>query len=49
MRNTFEEVEVAAIHSHPYAMPYESDRPILICRRLKKPVEAAWQNIKHYD
>ena len=49
MRNMFEEVEVATIHSHPYAMPYESDSPILICRRLKEPVEEVLQKIKHYD
>lgn len=45
----FDDVRQAAVHTHPYAMPYESDLPIYICRTLKYPVESIWAKTKHYD
>ncbi|HUX06842.1 MAG TPA: glycosyltransferase family 39 protein [Acidobacteriota bacterium] len=45
----FKEVEIAAIHRHPFAMLYESNRPILVCRGLKTPVEKLWQLIKSFN
>ena len=43
MERDFEEVqEVALIHSD-YAMPYENDLPVLICRKLRRPVQEMWK------
>jgi hypothetical protein len=49
LRRAFESVEIDAVHSNPYAMPYESDRPIFLCRGLKEKVEEAWERVKHYE
>ncbi len=43
MREAWEQVEVAGRFSHPYAMPYEQRRPILVCRGLRFPLEVAWR------
>jgi len=38
---TFEAVELAAVHRHPWAMPYESDLPIWVCRGWRVDPQAA--------
>jgi hypothetical protein len=43
----FEEVELAASHRHPYAMPYENV-DIFICRGLKIPMKELWKRAKRY-
>jgi len=32
----------------PYAMPYERDRPILLCRGMRPPLPQLWPAFKHY-
>jgi hypothetical protein len=44
----YEEVTLFAVHSHPYAMPYESDLPIWICRRPKVTLEQIWPRVRSY-
>ena len=44
-----ESVTSAAIHTNEYAMPYENNLNIFICRGLKWPLEEVWQNAKHYN
>jgi hypothetical protein len=44
----YEEVTLFAIHRHPYAMPYESDLPIWICRRPKVTLKQIWPLVKSY-
>jgi hypothetical protein len=44
----YEEVTLFAIHSHPYAMPAENDRPIFICRRPKLSLKKIWPRVKSY-
>lgn len=48
MREAWEQVEVAGRFSHPYAMPYEQRRPILVCRGLRFPLETAWRMGRTY-
>jgi hypothetical protein len=33
----------------PFVMPYEHDRPIILCRDLRKPLPESWPDFKHYD
>ncbi len=49
LHDTFESVIPAAQIVAPYAMPYETRRPICICRGLKVSLDAAWKDGKHYE
>jgi hypothetical protein len=44
----FEEVVPAGRFSHPYAMPYRNDYPIVICRRAKQSAGDIWPLTKGY-
>ena len=44
----FEEVVLAGRFSHPYAMPYRNDSPIVICRRAKQSAGAIWPLTKEF-
>ena len=48
-RRGFEEVEYVAHSQSKYAMPYENNLPIFVCRRLKKPIEEVWPRTKNYS
>jgi dolichyl-phosphate-mannose-protein mannosyltransferase len=45
---SLESVERAGTFSHSWNMPYESDLPILIGRRLRMPWREIWPNTKKY-
>lgn len=40
--------EVGRFGSSPYAMPYEVNRPIVICRNMHPPLAQLWPRFKHY-
>ncbi|HEX3475077.1 MAG TPA: hypothetical protein VHT91_08550 [Kofleriaceae bacterium] len=40
---------VAATVGVPYAMPYERDRPILVCRGLQGGLRGRWPELVHID
>jgi hypothetical protein len=42
LRDGFRTVEVGPRLDSPYAMPYETEQPILVCRGLKWPLLEAW-------
>jgi hypothetical protein len=44
----FESVELAMVHTSEYAMPFETNLPIYVCRRAKAPVETIWPKVKFY-
>ncbi len=48
-RQLFDRVEVAGMHRSRYAMPYENDLPIFICRGLKLPLDEVWPRTKNYS
>lgn len=48
LRGSFEQVEIAGQVESPYAMPFETRRPIHVCRGLKVPLDAAWREGKLY-
>lgn len=33
----------------PYAMPYDNNKPICLCRKMKYTIEEIWPLTKHYD
>jgi hypothetical protein len=39
---------VARFGTSPYAMPYEHDRPIVVCRGMHPPLPIVWPQFKHY-
>lgn len=44
----FEEVTEVARFTHPYAMGYENDYPLFLCRGLKMPIHDVWPALKTY-
>jgi hypothetical protein len=42
-------IETADTFGVPYAMPYETDRPILLCRGLRANLSATWYRFKRYQ
>lgn len=44
----FESVELAATISCGYCLPYENNLNIYVCRRIKKPIQELWPELKHY-
>jgi len=44
----YEEVTLFAVHSNKYAMPFETDLPIWICRRPKVTLEQIWPQVKSF-
>jgi hypothetical protein len=39
---------VAKYGTSPYVMPYEHERPILVCRGMHPPLPIVWPQFKHY-
>lgn len=48
-RRTCASVEAAGFHTHPYAMRYESDLTIFVCRDFRVPFDEVWRAVRHYD
>ena len=48
MKTQFDKVEQAGIIDTPYAMPYETDRPIYVLRGPKIPFATIWPTLKAY-
>ena len=44
----FDSVVLAATHRHKYAMPYETELPIYICKKPKIPLKDVWPSVRHY-
>jgi hypothetical protein len=47
-RRSFREVAEVARHTSQYAMPYESDLPIFLCRGLKVKLQDVWPGLKSF-
>jgi len=44
----FADVRRAAVAGTPYAISYEQDLPVMVCRRLRFPIGQIWPRLKHY-
>lgn len=47
--SSLEEVKVVAVHKSKYAMPYENNLSIFVCRGLKRSIKEIHSSDKHYD
>ncbi len=41
-------VEVGRVQN-PYAMPYENDKPVVLCRGLRTSLRDLWPRLKHFE
>lgn len=48
-KEDFEEVNQVATHHSRYAMPYESNLPVFVCRKPKSTFQEQWPGAKHYE
>jgi hypothetical protein len=49
LEETFEQVELAATVVSPYARPSETDLPIFIGRKPRRPLKEVWPGTRHFD
>ena len=49
VRKSFDQVELAATITHPYAIPHENNLPVFVCRRPKRPLKEIWPEVKCYS
>jgi hypothetical protein len=45
----FQSVELAAVTSHPYAMAWETNQPVFVCRKPVSPLKKLWPRFKGYS
>jgi hypothetical protein len=45
---SYEEVEQVGETDEPYAMPYENHQPILVAKKLRRPMEQIWPTTKDF-
>jgi 4-amino-4-deoxy-L-arabinose transferase-like glycosyltransferase len=45
----FGSIEIAGRITNPYAMPYETDKPIYVLRNMKMRLEDFWPKVKSYN
>ena len=48
-KTQFRSVEQAGFIDTPYAMPYETGKPIYVLRDAKVPLDTMWPELKHYE
>ncbi len=48
-RARFQSVELATIFRNPYAMPYENNLRIYVCRGIRRPLAALWPKLRNYS
>jgi len=48
-RARFRSVQLAAIFRNSYAMPYENNVPIYVCRGIREPLAALWPKLRDYS
>lgn len=49
MEGLFQSVTLAGHIDTPYAMPYETNKPIYILRGARTPLPAVWPSLKHFE
>lgn len=48
-KQVFREVKQVEVIRHKYAMPYETNLPVYLCRDIMLPLEKVWLGVKHYE
>jgi len=49
LREIFEEVELGTVHTSRYAMPYEANLPVWVCREPRVGTAEIWNSVRHYE
>ncbi len=49
LQETFDQIEQAALVVNEYAMPYESNLPVYVCRKPKLSLKEVWPEVKKYE
>jgi hypothetical protein len=49
VERTFAEVELGGTAVDEWAMPYEANLPVFVCRKPRLPVSELWPRLRHYD
>jgi len=49
LKKSFEDVTLAAKITHPYAIFYENDLPVYVCRRPRAPIHQLWPGTRHFS
>jgi hypothetical protein len=44
----FGSVQLFTIHNHQYAMPFETDLPVYICRKPRIPLKDIWEKVRRF-
>lgn len=48
-RKVFSHVEQVAVITNEYAMAYENNLPVYVCKGIKTPLDSIWPQVKHYN
>ncbi len=48
-RSRFDSVTLATVFRNPYAMPYENNVPIYVCRGIHRPLAGLWPKLRNYS
>ena len=46
--DAFEDVQQKAVVINEYAMPYNTNLQVIICKKMKFPIETVWRLLKDY-
>ncbi|HEX8285838.1 MAG TPA: glycosyltransferase family 39 protein [Pyrinomonadaceae bacterium] len=49
VQKSFDQSELAATITHPYALPHENNLPVYVCRKPKRPLKEIWPDVKCYS
>jgi hypothetical protein len=48
LAKVFESIQFGGFTDHPYAMPFERNLPLFICRKARVPISDNWAKTKHF-
>lgn len=49
LQETFDQIEQAALVVNEYAMPYENNLPVYVCRKPKLSLQQVWPEVKRFE
>ena len=49
LQRRFESVTAVDTVRSPYAMPYENNLPVYVCRKIRQSVQVIWPQVRHYE
>jgi hypothetical protein len=49
LKESYRDVIQIGVFKDDYCMPYENNRPVLICKKRNTPLQDDWANFRHYE